>query len=119
MAGKDWYAWHGDYDVPGSVIAQRLTAVQDRILAALDGYPPGPVTVLSLCAGQGRDLLGVLAAHPRREDVVARLVELDPRNVDVARRAAEDAGLSRVEVIEGDAGLTDHYAGLAPADLVR
>jgi hypothetical protein len=33
--------------------------------------------VISLCAGQGRDLLGVLADHPRREDVRARLVELD------------------------------------------
>jgi hypothetical protein len=118
MGERDWYAWHDGYDDPGSVIAQRLTAVQDRILAALDGYPPGPITVLSLCAGQGRDLLGVLAEHPRRHDVVARLVELDPRNVSAARQAVEAAGLARVEVVEGDAALTDRYAGLAPADLV-
>jgi hypothetical protein len=118
VAEKDWYAWHRDYDVPGSVIALRLTAVQDRIVAALDGFPAGPVTVLSLCAGQGHDLLGVLAGHPRRDDVTARLVELDPRNAGVARRAAADAGLSGVEVVVGDAALTDHYAGLAPADLV-
>jgi ubiquinone/menaquinone biosynthesis C-methylase UbiE len=118
MVGKDWFAWHRDYDVPGSVIAQRLTAVQDRIVAALDGFPAGPVTVLSLCAGQGRDLLSVLAEHPRRDDVTARLVELDPRNADFARRTAIDAGLSGVEVVVGDAALLDHYAGLAPADLV-
>jgi putative methyltransferase len=118
VAGKDWYDWHRDYDVPGSVIAQRLTAVQERIAAALDGFPAGPVRVLSLCAGQGRDLLGVLAGHPRRDDVTARLVELDPRNADVARRAAVAAGLSGVQVVVGDAALTDHYAGLAPAELV-
>src|SRR2546423_4781084 len=118
MVEKDWYAWHGDYDVPGSVIALRLTAVQERIAAALDEFPAGPVTVLSLCAGQGRDLLGVLAGHPRRDDVTARLVELDPRNVEVARRTATEAGLSGVEVVVGDAALSDHYAGLAPADLV-
>jgi hypothetical protein len=118
MGEKDWFAWHDDYDVPGSVIAQRLTAVQDQLVAALDGLPPGPVRVLSLCAGQGRDLLSVLAGHPRRDDVLARLVELDPRNAEVARRAAGDAGLSRVEVVVGDAGLSDHYAGVAPAELV-
>jgi hypothetical protein len=92
--------------------------VQERIGAALDGFPPGPVRVVSLCAGQGRDLLTVLAEHPRRDDVTARLVELDPRNADLARNAAQEAGLSSVQVVEGDAALTDHYAGFVPADLV-
>ncbi|GHD35622.1 hypothetical protein GCM10010335_31060 [Streptomyces galbus] len=32
-----------------------------------------------MCAGQGRDLIGVLAGHPRRDDVRARLVELDEK----------------------------------------
>ncbi|MEE3920047.1 hypothetical protein V2I01_22750 [Micromonospora sp. BRA006-A] len=59
----------------------------------------------------------MLAAHPRGADVTARLVELDPRNADPARRAAADAGLTGVEVVTGDASLTDCYADLAPADL--
>ncbi|OLB76438.1 MAG: methyltransferase [Actinobacteria bacterium 13_2_20CM_2_71_6] len=118
MADKDWHAWHSDYDLPGSVLAQRLAAVQDRIRAALDGFPPGPLTVVSLCAGQGRDLLGVLASHARRDDVTARLIELDPRNAGIATQAAKDAGLSQVEVRIGDAALVDHYADLVPADLV-
>jgi hypothetical protein len=115
METKDWHAWHDDYDVPGSVLARRLSAVQDRIREALDGAGPGRITVLSACAGQGRDLLEVLATHPRRDDVVARLVELDPENADTARRAA--TGLA-VEVVVGDAALTDHYADRIPADLV-
>ena len=73
---------------------------------------------MSLCAGQGRDLLDVLADHPRRDDVTAQLVELDPRNAAEAARIVAAAGLRAVEVRVGDAALTDHYADLAPADLV-
>ena len=59
----------------------------------------------------------MLERHPRAPDVRARLVELDPRNVAVARaRAAALAGPS-VDVVEGDAGTTDAYAGAVPAHL--
>lgn len=112
----DWRTWHDDYDRPGSWLARRLRVVRQRISIALDDCPPGPVRVVSLCAGQGRDLLGVLAGHPRRDDVHARLVELDERNAAAATHAA--AGLSGVDVVVGDASLTDHYAGMVPANLV-
>ena len=115
---QDWYTWHHDYDEPGTALTQRLAAVQDQIRTALDAAPPGPLHAVSLCAGQGRDLIGALAGHPRRDDVSARLVELDPRNAAVARAAAEAAGLPRVEVVTGDAALTDQYAGMVPAYLV-
>lgn len=118
MAGRDWYAWHADYDDPGSGLSRRLRWVQDRIRAALDDAAPGPLRAISLCAGQGRDLIGVLSGHPRRDDVTARLVELDPRNTEVARALAAQAGLSGVEIVTGDAGRTSAYADLAPADLV-
>jgi hypothetical protein len=80
----DWRAWHEDYDLTGSSLAQRLQAVQNRIVLALNRCPPGPLKVISMCAGQGRDLLGVLADHPRRADVTARLVKLDRRNAALA-----------------------------------
>ncbi|MFI8537231.1 SAM-dependent methyltransferase [Streptomyces aquilus] len=114
----DWHAWHDRYASPNSPLRQRLVVVQDRIRDALAGAPPGPLTAVSLCAGQGHDLIGVLADHPRRDDVRARLVELDERNVAAARAAAEAAGLAGVEVVAGDASLTDRYVGLVPADLV-
>ncbi|GAB3896167.1 hypothetical protein GCM10029964_077130 [Kibdelosporangium lantanae] len=85
---KNWVAWHADYDDESSDLSRRLLAVQARIRTALDEQPEGPVGVLSMCAGQGRDLLGVLADHPRAADVRAVLVELDPDNVAVARAAA-------------------------------
>jgi hypothetical protein len=118
MAQRDWQAWHDSYDIPGSPLARRLEAVQARIREALDDAPPGPLRAVSMCAGQGRDLIGVLATHPRGREVTARLVELDPRNAAAARAAAAGAGLPDVEVVIGDAGLTDAYAGLIPADIV-
>ncbi|MDT0425493.1 SAM-dependent methyltransferase [Streptomyces evansiae] len=72
-----------------------------------------------MCAGQGHDLLGVLAAHPRRADVRAHLVELDPRNAAEARAAAAGLGLGdRVAVVTGDAALVRNYADAVPAALV-
>jgi len=115
---RDWYMWHRYYDQPDTALARRLAAVQEQIRRALDAAPPGPLHAVSLCAGQGRDLIGALDRHPRRGDVAARLVELDPRNAAAARRAAEAAGLPRVEVVTGDAALTDRYAGMVPAYLV-
>ena len=114
----DWHGWHADYDRPDSMLARRLRAVQAQVRAALHDRPPGPLRVLSLCAGQGRDLLEVLADHPRRDDVRARLVELDPRNAAIAETTARSAGLTGVEVVRADASITDHYRDLAPVDLV-
>jgi len=118
MTLTDWHAWHETYDDPESWQAQRLATVQGHIRDVLDAAPPGGISVLALVAGQGRDLLPVLATHPRRDDVCAILVELDPRNTAAAEDAVRAAGLSGVEVITGDAGLIDHYRAGAPADLV-
>ena len=110
----DWRAWHAKYDVPGSELSRRLAAVQEQVRAALDRAPAGPVPVVSLCAGQGRDLLEVIEDHPRGADVHARLVELDPELAATARERAPD----HVDVITGDASLTDQYDGMVPAELV-
>ncbi|MEV0001982.1 class I SAM-dependent methyltransferase [Micromonospora sp. NPDC050980] len=115
---KDWLDWHRDYDQPDSALSRRLAEVRRLIAEALDAAPPGPVRAISLCAGQGRDLIPVLAAHPRGGAVTARLVELDPRNTELARRAVAAAGLTGVEVVTGDAAVTDRYADLTPAGLV-
>jgi hypothetical protein len=112
----DWVQWHAAYQDEGSELTRRLRVVQTLIGEALDAMPPGRITAISMCAGQGRDLIEVAARHPRGDDLRARLVELDPELVRVARQTA--AGLAGVEVVEGDAGLIDAYAGYVPADLV-
>jgi hypothetical protein len=115
---RDWQAWHAPYDDAGSPLARRLAIVQRRIREAVDAAPAGPLRAISICAGQGRDLIGALRDHPRRHDVDARLVELDDGNAETARAAAREAGLARVQVVAGDAGISDAWAGAVPAGLV-
>jgi hypothetical protein len=71
-----------------------------------------------MCAGEGRDLIGVLPTHPRRADTTALLVELDPHNVATAREAAAITGLPGVDVVQADAAISDIYASAIPADVV-
>jgi hypothetical protein len=113
----DWTAWHRDYDDPSSRLAARLRVVRRYLRQSIDEHP-GRVRIVSMCAGEGRDVIGVLADHPRRDDVTARLVELDPRNAKAAEDAARAAGLTQVEVAVADAANTDSYAGAVPAEIV-
>jgi hypothetical protein len=105
-------------DDPESALSRRLAVVQGYLRQELDHRPAGAIGVISLCAGQGRDLIEVVANHPRREDVRARLVELDPRNVAFARMSASAARLNATEIVQRDAGTTDAYAGAVPANIV-
>jgi hypothetical protein len=114
----DWVAWHEAYDDPSSQLRARLTLVKQHLAAALDRAPAGPVRLLSLCAGQGRDVIETLPDHPRRDDVSAVLVETDPANVAWAREAAAAAGLPRVEVRQADASQPADYADATPADVL-
>jgi hypothetical protein len=91
VAKRDWVEWHRDYDDPGSLLSRRLELVQGHLRAELQRAPAGDVRLISLCAGQGRDVTGALTGHPRRDDVRARLVELDERNAALARQAAQAA----------------------------
>jgi hypothetical protein len=118
MADRDWLEWHAPYDDPASPLSQRLALVQGHLRTALDRCPVGPVRIISMCAGQGRDVIGVLDGHPRRHDVRARLVEWDERNAAVASAAAARAGLTGVEIVRADAGRTDAYRTAVPAEIV-
>jgi len=112
----DWQVWHEGYE-SDTPLRRRLEIVQRRIGEFLDGFAGSSVRVVSMCAGEGRDLLGALDGRERR-DVTGRLVELDPELATRARARANALGLTNLEVREGDAGDTTAYAGAVPADLV-
>ena len=113
-----WQCWHDDYADPSSALARRLAVVQARLRTAIASSPPGPITLISACAGEGRDVVGVLDGHPRAPDISGRLVELDPGNADRARGLIDAAGLTGIEVVTADAGYIQAYVGAAPADIV-
>lgn len=115
---RDYRAWHRDYDDPASALSQRLRIVQQRLADQLDAAPAGPLRLISICAGQGRDVIPVLARHPRGGDVRATLLEIDSANVADARQQASSAGLKQVAVIQADASTSDPYEAYVPADIL-
>jgi hypothetical protein len=114
----DWVAWHAAYDDPSSPLSVRLRQVRSHLSDAIDRAPSGPVSLVSLCAGQGHDVVGAVPDHPRRGDVRAVLIESDPRNADLARRAAAEQSLSGVEVRQADAGLVAGFTDALHADVL-
>nr|WP_182541359.1 SAM-dependent methyltransferase [Nocardioides ginsengisegetis] len=117
MTNIDWSAWHDAYAEPGSRLADRLAAVRAHIDRRLDDTAPDPVRVVSACAGDGRDLLGVMAQRADAVRVTALLVEYDAGLAARARDAAAALDAT-VEVRQADAANSDVYAGAVPADLV-
>lgn len=112
----DWVAWHGRYASEAS-FQRRLALVQGHISAELTRAAGAELRVIDLCAGDGRALLGVLAAHSTPH-VTARLVERDARLVRSARDRVRRARLTGIEVVKGDAGRASAYDGSVPARLV-
>jgi ubiquinone/menaquinone biosynthesis C-methylase UbiE len=115
---RDWCAWHQEYENRSSPLHQRLAIVQREIRRALPQQLDYPFLAISLCAGQGDDLVGVLKEYPHAARVRARLVDSEENNIAKLRKNAKDAGLHHLEAIHADAGYTRVYQGIVPADLV-
>jgi len=113
---KDWRAWHEPYADASSPLSRRLRLVRRHIGLWLDDRQGEALTAVSACAGQGHDLLGVLATRADAHRVRATLLEGDERNVAAAQTAAAD--LPNVRVVQVDAGDLAAYVGSVPADLV-
>lgn len=119
---KDWLEWHHHYDTPNSSIALRLADVQRDLRRALAEAPRGEdgiIYLISMCAGEGRDVLPVLAEENEGgRRVKAILVEFDEIMSQRARTAVADLGLSGVEVKTADAGTTETYRDLPLAQIL-
>jgi hypothetical protein len=115
---RDWVEWHQAYADPASGLSSRLRTVQRHLSRAISQATTDPVRLVSLCAGQGHDVIGVLPGHPLRHHVSAVLVEADPRNAELARRRAAVAGLDQVQVRQADASLPETFADALPADVL-
>ncbi len=110
-----WRTWHDQYADPLSSLSRRLQVVQQRLDEVLAG---GVVRrVVSLCAGDGRDVIPVLARLPRARQPEVTLVELD---ADLAAAAAESAAGAGVHatVVVGDAGDPQTWQPLPPVDVL-
>lgn len=114
---SEWTEWHSKYG-EGQPLEARLRLVQAHLRSELDRRPAGPIRILSLCSGDGRDVIGAARGHPRANDVTGYLVDLDPTLVSEARRKLATERLHGLEVIEGDAGACATFTAAVPADIV-
>jgi hypothetical protein len=112
---RDWHEWYQAYDDPSSSLSRRLETVRAGLQELVAAADP-PARLVSMCAGDGRDTLPVLAEVGA--DASALLVELDPDLASAARDSAHALGLAGVEVRTADAGTTTSYDGAEPADVL-
>jgi hypothetical protein len=112
----DWHVWHEQYDDPSSSLSRRLMAVQ-RLLTGLVGRLGTEHRVLSLCAGDGRDIIPVVADRPIGQRPGLLLVELDRELASAGGQRAAEAGVEAT-VITGDAGDTSLWRQHLPVDLL-
>ena len=115
---RDWLSWHEAYDDPSGSLARRLEVVKGRLSQALDGVTRRNPVLLSLCAGDGRDLLGVLSARTAEPQVAVVLVEREPTLALRATEAAAASGLTSVEVRRRDAGDPASFSDVLPVDVL-
>lgn len=113
---RDYIAWHEAYDDPSSSLARRLAVVQRRLDEALDSIDQAQPRLLSLCAGEGRDVIPVLAS--RRSSTEALLVELDPTLAARASDSAAASGLEGLDVRCADASDPSSWDDVLPVDVL-
>ena len=114
----NWDEWYKHYDsLPG--LQERLRIVREQIVAALNECPAGQIQIVSICAGDGRDLIGALQNHPRRDNVSALLLDNHAESIARGEAAAKETGLRRqLRFLDADAAQAKNYLGAVPADLV-
>lgn len=115
---RDWIGWHQAYSDPDSSLARRLEVVRRRVSQALDEVTATKPVLLSLCAGDGRDVISVLSARAAQPQVAAVLIESDTTLSHRARKAAAEAGLSSLQVRCGDAGDLASFSDVLPVDVL-
>lgn len=113
----DWLQWHEGYATAGSPQSQRLPVVVRRLTKALSLVASPSPRLLSLCAGDGRDVISALADGPDRP-VAATLVEKDDVLAGRARMAANAARLTGLQVRCADAGTIASFADVLPVDVL-
>jgi hypothetical protein len=117
VTGPDWVVWHRQYERPGP-LSRRLAIVREQVERVVGKRGGASLRVLSLCSGDGRDIIEPLARAALPGQVRGRLIERDETLAGAARTAIAAAGLDGLHVLEADAGTTTALHEAVPADLV-
>jgi hypothetical protein len=114
----DWAKWHDLYDV-STPLKERLIAVREQIAAAASKVAGKSLHLVSICAGDGRDVIGTFAASDERQDVHATLIESNPELVTRGQAAVDQLGLARRITFRcADATQSSTYVDIRPAHII-
>jgi hypothetical protein len=114
----DWAKWHDNYKV-SPALKERLSIVRKHLSKCCISLPKGSIKIISICSGDGRDLLGLMEYHPRKQDVSALLVENNEELVDTGRKSIHEAGFeTQLKLVLSDATLFSTYDNYCPANIV-
>jgi hypothetical protein len=114
----DWQQWHTRYEHSPRLQA-RLALVQQHLALAIDSCTHPTVQMISICAGDGRDVIPTVRDHPRGRSCSAFLLEAHPALVAAGTRAIIAAGLTEhVRFVQVDATYSTPYLPLIPAAIV-
>ena len=61
---EDWNDWHNAYADENSELIGRMMGVRGHVAAVVAEAPPGPVTIVSICSGQAREVIGTMLVSP-------------------------------------------------------
>jgi hypothetical protein len=117
-AQRDWSTWHRRYN-ENEHLKARLHVVRQTVRAVLDDCRTGKIRLISICSGDGRDILEELAKHPRRNDIEAWLIDSDRPSIVRGEAIAAEVGLTQqVHFRLADAGVARSYTDIAPAEVL-
>lgn len=118
VAAEDWEQWHSLYD-ESPALQERLILVREHICGALLRQSAEPVHIISICAGDGRDVTGALAASDRRKKVQADLFESNAQLVAHGQAAVNHVHLNAEVTFHcADATQSSTYRDLSRAHVV-
>lgn len=117
MTKSWWPKWHEGYEIEDSFLHQRLQDVKRVLVRSIREFDR-PVRIISVCAGQGRDVIEVLRDDPSLNVKDAYLFEIDPENVAFGENLVSHYRLNNVNYVIGDASITSVYKEFVPTDIL-
>lgn len=113
-----WTEWHENaYNNTNSLAYQRTEIVKNLINKYLYEINKN-VVIVSIGAGQGRDILSVLKERKDNNRIFTYLIDTDMECLDYAKNYAEKNNIINVNVVNIDGSLTENYKDIPKADLI-
>ena len=113
-----WTEWHEEaYNDINSLPYQRTEIVKDLINKYLSEIDKD-IVVISIGAGQSRDILPVLIGRKDNDRITTYLIDTDIECLNYAKNYAKDNNIINVHIVDMDGSLVKNYKDIPKADLI-